>query len=158
MKLGCDDVRDLAPDVLRGATSATVALAVREHAASCAECAAEIELIRTISRQHAPAPAGLHERVVAQIQQRARPRSHQRRVPLAIAATIALLLIGSRAFLPPPADEESAAVAPPVEGPAADEPVGPGWMTVESAWNSGAASLADLTEEQLKALLRELES
>jgi hypothetical protein len=158
MKLGCDEVRDLAPELLTEGLSAAVAAAAREHMASCAGCAAEFELARTLSRQRLQLPTGLQERVVAGIM-RERPAAGRARMRLAIAATVALVIIGGREFFLTQ-NVQSATEAPStsVDAPRAIEQTGPGWMSVEGALNSGAAGLGDLSEEQLRQLLTELES
>lgn len=154
MKLSCEDVRDLVPDLLTGRVSTAVAVIAQHHIARCGECAAELEVAREVSRWRMPAPAGLHDRVVAEVVRQRPVRAM--RTQLAIAATIALVLIGGRQLAILQKTRVDPA-APSVQAPTVENR-GPGWMTVENALNTGAASLGDLSEEQLRQLLTELES
>ena len=51
-----DDMRDLLPDLLNARLDAAPRAEVTRHVASCAECAAELELLRSMRSALAPAP------------------------------------------------------------------------------------------------------
>ncbi|MFL5575008.1 MAG: zf-HC2 domain-containing protein, partial [Gemmatimonadaceae bacterium] len=59
------DVRDLLPAYAHGALGAADRARVESHVAGCADCAAELSLIRAAQRALAPAPAVNVARIVA---------------------------------------------------------------------------------------------
>jgi exosome complex RNA-binding protein Rrp42 (RNase PH superfamily) len=143
--LNCEYVREVYPDVLNQTADAATVAAVRAHVARCAECRAETALIEQLHRAGVAVPAGLHERVVAQIKTSTTPRGLRVR-HLAFAATVAAAVIGGTLLLDPSthSDEQSQA--------------GLGFVTVEDAMVSGTSSLQDLTVEELEVLLGEIGS
>ncbi|HEX6807774.1 MAG TPA: zf-HC2 domain-containing protein, partial [Gemmatimonadaceae bacterium] len=50
------DMRDLLPDLLHERLDAATRAEVTRHVASCAECRAEVELLRSMRSALAPAP------------------------------------------------------------------------------------------------------
>jgi len=145
MRLDCEYVRDVYPDVMNGEADATLAQQVRAHIAVCESCSAEAAIVDTLHAQRAETPAGLHERI------RAGAASPPARagIPAArfvMAASIAIALIGGSALL---RSREKTVV---------DAPTGFGFVSVEAAMLSGKASLSDWSEEELELLLREIES
>ena len=59
------DVRDLLPDLAHGRLGGDVRAQVEQHLTTCADCRAELELIRSVSRSLAAAPAVDVGRIVA---------------------------------------------------------------------------------------------
>jgi anti-sigma factor RsiW len=51
------EMREALPELLHGRLDAVLAAKVRAHAATCAECAAELELLERVKRAYAAAPA-----------------------------------------------------------------------------------------------------
>lgn len=165
----CEAVREALPDALAGSLPAGAARAVAEHLAGCAECSADARLIRLLREQPVRAPEGLEARVrlAANV---ARRRSASRALrPALLAAAAAGLLLGGGLLLrsrggdtervsvsPPPAvSGPASANAPPVDGRSLMQAL-PG--TNEAGLFSAAATLEDLSEDELRALLKELQS
>lgn len=148
--LNCEYVREVYPDVLRGQADAELATAVRAHIAGCAECRAEAELIALLFGASVPVPAGLHARVMRELE--AAPRA-RRIAPrhLAMAATVAAALIGGTLLI----DSTRPPAATPVS---TSQESGLGVVTVDAAMATGTGSLEDLTIEELEQLLGEIES
>jgi hypothetical protein len=74
------DVRDLLPDLAHGRLGGDARTQVERHLATCANCRAELELIRAVSRSLAAAPAVDVGRIVAAL-----PSSYARQVrPLGV--------------------------------------------------------------------------
>lgn len=191
MRRDCPDgeMRDLLPDLVHETLSAGEYERVAAHVATCADCAAEVELIRS-ARLAFPAPAVDVSQVVAAL-----PGSPVGagaswggdlgawwggglggRV-LRVAAAIALVAIGGLSVVAlwglfdrgaGGAKTPVAAVAPrgapgPDATPAARQvPVTPGGVAVASLSRSYELSfgggLSDLTDDQLKTLLRQLDA
>jgi anti-sigma factor RsiW len=144
----CDWIRDRLPEYAAGGLDATGVAAVTEHLQDCSECRDEAELVRRL-RAPAVLPAGFEGRVVAALGTHA-PRSRMWSVRhYAMAATVAFALItGSllwRSAAGPVDIDANPGVAslPVVDGGDALLP-GPG--------------LSALSEEELLALLKEMES
>lgn len=172
----CEAVRDALPEALAGTLAPEAARAVAAHLAGCAECRGEAELIRLL-RQHAVrVPDGLEARVRAAAPVRAPALRFPGARPALMAAAAAGLLLGGGLLLrarlgegpvvtasAPPA-VSSPVVRAPDGGAAAPAPVDgralmqalPG--TNEAGLFSSAASLDDLSEDELRTLLKELQS
>ena len=154
MAMQCDQVRDLMPELLAHRLSAVDEARVQAHIAQCDECRAEMSLGRAIAaRRYTPA-VGLEARVLAATANRRIPYWSGARMTL--AASIAIALIGGSVLLAPPF------MMTPGEAPVAQTPApvpgGPGFLGVDDAFASGAASLNDLSVEELRRLLAELDS
>ena len=143
MNMNCEYVRDVYPDVLNNKAEASIATAVRAHIARCAECREEAVLIEQLRGAVTQVPAGLHERITAEL---TRPVRTFRLRNIAYAATVAAAIIGGSILLRP---------GKPAPLPDAQ---GLGFVTVEDAMVSGTSSLRDLTIEELEVLLGEIES
>lgn len=150
--LNCEHVCDVLPELVSGKLSSIDEAALRAHLQSCVDCQVQLELVTAISQSRLNVPDGLHARVVT--------ATRNRRVPawtswMTLAASIAIAVIGGsvllmeRDFVP---DTAVPVAVQPV--PAAE--AGAGWLSVEDAFVSGAASLRDLSEDELKTLLSEL--
>lgn len=162
----CEIVTDLLPEYELGVLGEERAAPVRQHLSECATCAAEHGLIANL-RQHPPVTGeALMERIVTEALGRERsPRSGSAgtressgwsRQWTGLAATVAMALLGgtlllNRLNLP----VEIRDPIPPVIEAA---PAGAAWFGVDAALVSGAASLQDLTVEELEQLLAEVDS
>lgn len=62
-----DDMRDRLPDLLHDRLDAAARAEVARHVASCAECAAELELLRSMRRALSPAPRVDVSRIAAAV-------------------------------------------------------------------------------------------
>src|SRR5215216_30676 len=69
------DVRDLLPDLMHGRLDADRRSAVEAHLAGCADCRAELELLRTAGHALSRAPAVDVARIVAALPAPARVRA-----------------------------------------------------------------------------------
>ncbi len=175
----CDAVRDVLPEALAGTLAPEAARALAAHLAGCADCRAEADVIRTLRRHPVAVPDGLEARV-----RRAAPvRSPGTRFPGAraglLAAAAAGLLLGGGLLLrsrqstgpgpgsaPPPVSALPGTPVPaaPAAGGVAALPADgrtllqalPG--TNELSVFSSTAALDDLSEDELRTLLKELQS
>jgi len=152
----CENVRDIYPEMLHGKVDTATATRVRAHLAACDECAAECAMLDSIHAQPVIVPSALEARVRTAVKQVKPVRWYIGRSQLAMAATLAFALIGGSAILEMQQKEEAqtAAPAPAVSAPAPHI----GAVGVEDAMLSGTASLDDLSVEQLKKLLGEIQS
>ncbi len=142
----CGTVRELIPDLVAGRLSLAEVALVKDHAAACGECRAELELVRLLHASRAEAPAGLAERVV-----RAAASRRPARTWWGIsAAAIAALALGIGIV----SDQASDATADlPAFVREAEE--GEIWLS-DDGLVAGAPALDDLTDEALLELLDEL--
>ena len=95
----CDDVtsRDLLPDLMHDRLAPLVRASVEAHVAACADCAAELELLRAARASYARVPAIDTSRIAAAVMRetRRRPtRSVWQRPSWRIAAAISIISIG----------------------------------------------------------------
>jgi anti-sigma factor RsiW len=172
------DIRDLLPMYAAGVLSATERELVAAHVANCSDCTAELELIET-TRAAYPVPRIDTARIIAALPMRGRaaPRiSVFRAQQWRIAAGISIIALGgiSAAVLrsamhdkPVPASTQPAAIVPaPVT---AAVPVAPrqesslAQQTRKPAPSSAGelsfgGGLSDLSDDQLKSLLREIDT
>jgi anti-sigma factor RsiW len=152
MRLNCEHVRDVLPQLVSCRLSSIDEAAVRAHLQTCVDCQVELELVAAISRARLNVPDGLHARVVT--------ATRTRRVPawtgrMTLVASIAVAVIGGSVLLMQ-RDFVPDSVVPVAVQPEAVAEAGAGWLSVEDAFVSGAASLRDLSEDELKTLLSEL--
>jgi len=164
----CENVtmREQLPELLHGQLSAEARVAVEEHVAGCADCSAELEVLRRV-RAAVPAPRVNVDRIVASIPPyRGAPRAwaavRSARVfglptlHVAAAALVILTAVGVLARLraPHPTDAPTATappvarVAPPVTSQQAKGPVAAPVVTQLSL----GEPLSDLSESDLRAL------
>src|ERR1039458_2627626 len=173
------DMRDLLPGYVHGAVSASKRATVAAHLETCADCAAEVELIAAASRAF-PAPAVDLGRIVKALP--AAPRGARRGVAAGrawrVAAAIGIVAIGAfsvialrgffraaprqAASVPAPAGGTALATtdAPPV-AIVVDSPVHVSSPPVASKRRSGISfggGISDLTDDQLNTLLGELDA
>lgn len=83
------DIRDVLPELVNGTLPAGDVARVQEHVRVCAECAAEVELLRTARAAMRLAPAMDTARIAAAVQASAAQRLAARRAPAARVARIA---------------------------------------------------------------------
>jgi anti-sigma factor RsiW len=144
----CGSIRELLPDLAAGRRPAGDAGSLHAHLADCADCRAELELVRALFAQRAAPPAGLALRVVAAVR-RDGARSTRPWWGLTAAAVAALALgIGI-------ASEPSATARLDVPGYAQETEEGVVWSS-EDGLVAGAPLWDDLTDEGLEQLLNEL--
>ena len=181
------DMRDLLPEYANGVLPTAMHERVAAHVARCTDCAAELALIRTVGSAYAMPKIDV-ARIVAALPQPARQtrgsavpfRAQQWR----IAAGIAMIAIGGISVavlrstmhsalpaIPVPAPTVTAAQTPAVQTPAAvaspDMPRSaptelvqrtPRSTPVKIGELSFGGGLSDLSDDQLKSLLREIDS
>ncbi len=176
------DMRDRLPGYVHGTLTAAERSAVAAHLATCADCSAEVELIRAASRAFV-APAVNVKAIVAAL-----PAPPRRTARFAfagraqqIAAAIAIIAIGALSAVmlrdrpysstrvasarPAPVDTSTtlaAAAPPPASTPAASNSAAherrmPARAASGRATMSFGGGLSDLSDEQLDTLLGELD-
>ena len=174
------EVRDLLPDLARGELKSSERVAVEEHLATCAECRAELELVRDLASVLRSAPT-IDTARIAQVlvrtarEQRAAPisldavrrrRAMPRRAWLAAASLIAVAGAGALAVVatrdevrqapaPEVARSDTPAVVPPRSEPPRVEPR-PATGT-ELVMGGGVSDLADTDLESLLGVLEGLD-
>jgi hypothetical protein len=144
--LDCGDVRELIPDVVAGRLPAAEAARLHDHVKTCADCRAELDLVRLLHATRADVPDGLLDRIT-----RASVSRRPARTWWGIsAAAIAALALGIGIV----SDDGS---TPGAEAPAfvreAEE--GEIWLS-DDGLVAGAPALDDLSDEALLELLDEL--
>src|SRR5688572_29860450 len=152
--MNCEHVRDLLPELISGQLDAVVANSARDHVAACAECRAELAIATSIAQSQFAVPVALEQRVRSAAANRR--VSYWSRGRMAAVATFAVAIIGGSVLVAPYLDTMTPPPIPTVVNNV--EVGGAGFISVEDAFGSGAASLGDLTEEELKQLLAELDS
>ena len=173
------EMRDRLPDLLHERLETTVRAAVMAHVDQCADCRAEMALLREARRVLSAEVRAVDVVTIARVvvESTRRPaKAIVRRSPWMdwrIAASVALLAVGAgsvallvrspepqsrvtvvadtRSVAPNAARAETLAAAPPPSSEAT--PV----ATAPSAELSAAASVSDLSESELRALLRDLD-
>jgi anti-sigma factor RsiW len=142
----CGDVRELIPDLVAGRLPAADAARVHGHVKTCADCRAELDLVRLLHATRAEVPAGLLDRITRQTARR-RPARTWWGIS---AAAIAALALGIGIV----SDDASA--------PGSDVPAfvreaeeGEIWLS-DDGLVAGAPALDDLSDEALLELLDEL--
>jgi hypothetical protein len=179
------EMRDLLPELARGALSGASLVAVEGHLATCAACRAELALVRTAHAVLGVAPPIDTSRIaaavtrsnsirreataaVAQSRQRRATRigAPSRRVWLAaasVAAVIGLSVVASNMALDPAGPELPPAVAQTAE-PAAPTPVAPEPTRPAAPRPAGRVELvmgggvSDLADAELESLLQVLDN
>jgi anti-sigma factor RsiW len=145
------EIRELLPEYLAGALSATRRAEVDAHLATCEDCADELTVLRLVREAYADAPAVNVGAIVAALPRRAsRPavRSWRRSHALQIAAAISFIALGGMSL----AVARSFFSGNPTESP-------PDSVVVnETPAISFAGGVSDLGDEDLEALLTALET
>jgi predicted anti-sigma-YlaC factor YlaD len=149
-----EHMSDLIPEFLAGTLNRVDTAGVQGHLQTCAECREELEVARMVAGARLPVPPQLEARVLAATRQRT--ISFRPRMRYALAASVAVAVIGGSAILPSFLGKSVQPTAP--ENAVTAEPVTGGWMGVEDAFTSGASSLRDLSVEELQKLLSEMGS
>ncbi|HET9440196.1 MAG TPA: zf-HC2 domain-containing protein [Longimicrobiales bacterium] len=152
IKLNCEHVREVYPDLLHNRLDAETAELVRRHLAGCAECGAATALMTGIFEAPVAVPAELERRVLAHVH--AQPAARQGSRHYLLAATIAAALLGGAVLMNRVQSMRSS-------GPVVHNDAGAGGLgviSVDQAMVSGKVSLQDLTVEELEQLLGEIES
>jgi anti-sigma factor RsiW len=173
------DMRDLLPGYVHGALSAAERATVAAHLETCADCAAEVELIAAVSRAF-PAPTVDLGRIVKALP--AAPRGARRGVAAGrawrAAAAIGIVAIGAfsvialrgyfsatprrTASVPAPATGAALATTDAPHAPiVVDSPIHVNSPAVSSKPRSGISfggGISDLTDDQLNTLLGELDA
>lgn len=85
------DIRDVLPELVNGTLPAGDVARVQEHVSACADCAAEVELLRTARAAMRLAPVMDTTRIAAAVQASTAQRLAARRAPAARVARIASL-------------------------------------------------------------------
>lgn len=152
MKLNCEYVREVYPELLHQRLDPEIAESVRRHLAECAECRADAALMTGIFEAPVAVPAELEGRVLTHV--RAQPAARQRSRHYLLAATIAAALLSGGLLMN---RVQSTRNSGPVVHNDADAG-GLGVIGVDQAMVSGKVSLQDLTVEELEQLLGEIES
>ena len=166
------EMRDRLPDLLHERLETSVRAAVMAHVDQCADCRAEMGLLREARVVLSPEMRAVDVVAIARVvieKTRLPARTSVRRSPWMdwrIAASVAFLAVGAGSIAllvrSPEARSRVAIVADtrtvapnavPAETLAAPAPV----ATAPSAELSAAASVSDLSETELRALLRDLD-
>ena len=166
--LTCERVRDLLPEWLAGSLGGEGPAAVREHLSGCAVCRQEEALLRAVLAVRPEPPAGLEARIQARVRAElpAGLEGEERRVlafrrrgwrswtpawALSAAALVALSLGIGVVWN----GETPAVTSEPLEV-AAQEPLPEAWLW-DDGLVAGAPVYEDLTDEELQALIEEME-
>ncbi|MEX1186974.1 MAG: zf-HC2 domain-containing protein [Gemmatimonadaceae bacterium] len=162
------EIRDVLPELVSGTLPAGEVARVQEHVRACAECAAEVELLRTARAAMRLAPAMDTARIAAAVQASTAQRLAARRAPatrvarigsLSLVAVIGALGIWSLRGSSPATTEAPAAVA--VTAPDQAGAIAPA-RAVESRGVGAPVQLAlggdmsQLGDDDLLALLSEV--
>ena len=89
------DIRDVLPELVNGTLPAGETARVQEHVRACADCAAEVELLRTARAAMRIAPTMDTARIASAVQASTAQRLAARRVPARVArvATVSLVML-----------------------------------------------------------------
>ena len=144
----CGSIRELIPDVVAGRVSVQGEEAVDAHVLTCAECRAELDLVRALRHTRPYAPKALADRVVRAVE---RDRRGLRRPWWGIsAAAVAALALGIGVT------SQSGGPAPlSVPDYAYEMEEGALWSS-DDGLLAGAPTLDELSDEALLELLDEL--
>lgn len=87
------DIRDVLPELVNGTLPSSEAVRVQNHVRECADCAAEVQLLRTARAAMRLAPTMDTTRIAAAVQASTAQRLAARRVPARVARIASLSLI-----------------------------------------------------------------
>jgi len=116
------DIRDVLPELVSGTLPAADLARVQDHIRACADCAAEVELLRTARAAMRLAPTMNTTRIAAGVQASTAQRLAARRIPARVArmASVSLIVvlgaIGLWASRDTPREASPVAVQPPAGG------------------------------------------
>lgn len=162
----CKDVQDQLPEWISGALDLDQVNAVEAHLSSCPSCAEEASLVRTLIGARPRPPAGLQERIQARVREEMARDRRPGRIPAlrpgrwrphapVWAVSAAALVIVSLGIGVLWKDGTPEVMVDPVEV-ASQEPLPEAWL-----WDDGVVAGApvydDLTDEELQALIEEME-
>jgi anti-sigma factor RsiW len=154
MRTECDTVRDVLPEYVTGTVPGTTRTNVDSHLAVCADCRANVEVMELLMRAAVTAPAGLQQRVIHSVHTRRAPAYHTYRRMAYLAAASVVALLGTRALL-----IRSGESAEPPAAMATSTGAQPAQLQVPPSSETPRPSAGnDLSEEQLRSLIAELES
>lgn len=146
---GCEHVRETLPEWVRGELDPGEGDAVAAHLAECGECRAEADLLGLLAAAPPPVPAGLAERIRADVAGHRRPAAAAGRPWWALAAAaVAAVALGIGV-----GSDTATDVSVPVY--AADAATGDAWMSGDGEI-AGVPALGDLSDDELEALLDDL--
>jgi len=153
------DWKDLLPEVASGRAPADVEARVLAHARGCADCAAELDLLRGLARGRPELPGAVAARIAEGVRQglaRERDLARERRRRPAgagrwavAAAAVAVLAMGAPWVLVRTASSPPSDLLPP------GEPVTV-WLTDEPLV-AGGPMLDGLSDDELRRLLEEMD-
>lgn len=161
----CETIRDEIPALLRGELLTHEVAALEQHLGGCAECRAEVDIVRLLQSTLAPVPAGLEARVLGAVRSgrlidnaphgtrtagdrfRSGPIRLIRSAParLAMAATVAAAVLGGSLMLGRDGTELDVDLD------------SVSWAAAEDPLLHGGSELHDLSVEELELLLEELD-
>ncbi|MGI8619013.1 MAG: zf-HC2 domain-containing protein [Gemmatimonadaceae bacterium] len=87
------DIRDVLPELVSGTLPAADLLRIQDHIRACADCAAEVELLRTARAAMRLAPTMNTARIAAGVQASTAQRLAARRIPARVARMAGVSLI-----------------------------------------------------------------
>jgi anti-sigma factor RsiW len=161
------EMRDLLPDLARGALTGPSLVAVERHLATCASCRAELALVRSARTVLSVAPPVDASRIAAAVvRSRATRRTTMRRVWLAAASVIAIVGAAAlaRSVASKPGEPELAPVVAQREAPSPrTAPADSNGRVRSTARPPAGAELvvsggvSDLADADLESLLRMLD-
>lgn len=166
--LGCEEIQELLPEWMAGVLDNTQEEAVAQHLSGCAACQKEEALLRGILNSRPQAPKGLEARIQARVRQEfhggsirlergvsaVRSRRWRRWTPTwaLSAAALAVVSLGIGVLW----NGQSTDVSTDPLEVAVQEPLPEAWL-----WDDGVVAggpvYDDLTDEELQALIEELE-
>ena len=160
------DIRDLLPDLARGALTGSSLAAVQQHLATCASCRAELALVRNAQAVLSVTPSVDAARIAAVVRSRAVRRIPRQRLWLA-AASVAAIAAAAAMAISLVREPGAPDLAPPiaqVEEPIVETPSPTPPEPVRSPTRQGARAelvvgggLSDLADADLESLLRALD-
>jgi hypothetical protein len=142
----CGSIRELIPDLVAARLPATEAVRVEHHVRACADCRAELDLVRLLYASRAEAPAALLERI-SRVTTSRRPARTWWGISAAAIAAVALGIGVVSDGAPAASPEVPAFVREAEEGEI--------WVS-DDGLVAGAPALDDLSDEALLQLLDEL--
>jgi len=169
--LDCGRIRDLLPEWVLGESESDSHESVREHLSVCPECSAEESVLRTLLASRPEPPPGLSERIQSRVREEfgasrevesatgnsgVVPLFRRRRWAPAWALSAAAVVVLSLGIGVIWDGEEIPEVGQDPLQVAAEEPIPEAWLW-DDGLVAGAPVLDGLTDEQLEALIQEME-